>query len=163
FQVNFETEISWKDLRLKFRNLQPDFMSNKLTTEAIKKIWLPDVDYKYTVENQLSNKKRDLYLEMIANGTLDHNDPFMNVNFDGSAVNVILRTEYIGSFLCDFDVYYFPLDVQTCSITLNINSKYVTFANYLSQVSYDGIQLLSSFKVEDVWLNTEKSLSNFTK
>ncbi|CAL4064015.1 unnamed protein product, partial [Meganyctiphanes norvegica] len=80
------------------------------------------------------------------------NDIMMYMVYGGSEAQIIQQKHYSGSFVCKFNVYYYPFDVQRCHVLLDlstISKNIVSFMNNLTRVRYDHDRHLSTYTISD--------------
>ena len=99
----------WRDDRINFFNLKQG--QCRILPEEKDLIWLPwtifdNFKHANTVYN---SDKPHVYLAKQADNGLSQNE---------SEIMILYRKERIGEFMCDYDMFWFPFDSQTCSIRL---------------------------------------------
>lgn len=73
--------------------------------------------------------------------------------YPGEVNNLSLNHQYTARFTCAFDLYFYPFDVQKCSIDLRLPWTYdglVSFSRGAGMASYTGQADLALYTVKNV-------------
>ena len=123
FQVQFFLHFSWYDPRLIFFNLKEDSGLNALSPEEKQQIWVPALVFSNT-ENRLSTLvDEDSTVTIERRGTYTVPDITELENrhfFSGSGNQITLTRFYNIRFLCYYNMNWYPFDLQTCSLILQM-------------------------------------------
>ncbi|XP_042855531.1 uncharacterized protein LOC122242315 [Penaeus japonicus] len=125
-QVNyleFILTLRWVDSRVTFFNLRSDLFANKLSASEREKIWTPEVDFPNALNGDVKTVKTNFFVQRTGEPTeLDFNDVNMDQTYRGDAGTLTLQKHYSGGFVCDFDVFFYPFDVQDCGVSIRLTS-----------------------------------------
>ncbi|CAL4074203.1 unnamed protein product, partial [Meganyctiphanes norvegica] len=152
--VEFELYITWTDSRLQYHNLQPDDSFNRLSKVDFQKIWYPKLKFLKTIGGNI--KIMDEYVKVNITDDAedtDHNDVIMDIIYKGSSASLIYYQHYIGTFACSFDVFYYPLDKQKCSLTFKltgVNENSVKIIQENIKTQYLGDIFLPAFQFMEI-------------
>lgn len=75
--------------------------------------------------------------------------------FSGDSCFLLRRLYYHGKFTCDFQVFVYPFDEQSCTINFKltgINRELVAFDEELSLAVYSGDPFLSAYLLTKVFV-----------
>lgn len=131
FHVWFNLYLTWYDTRLRFENLNHDTKLNVLTTEDKRGIWYPYIYFENT-QNKikvLMDAKTYVYIERNGDFTSAPSTEYENkLYYQGSENNIKLFRYFNIPFKCNYNMKYYPFDVQVCQIILNMpgNIQYDT-------------------------------------
>lgn len=90
--------------------------------------------------------------------------PHTDEVYGGTAAQLVQQQHYSGSFVCSFNVFYYPFDMQQCSILVQLSSlskQLVTLTNARSSVEYNNNRNLQIYFVTRFFV-AEQSNSNAT-
>ncbi|ROT71673.1 hypothetical protein C7M84_009993 [Penaeus vannamei] len=125
-QVNyleFILTLRWVDSRVTFFNLRSDLFANKLSASEREKIWTPELDFPNALNGDVKTVKTNFFIQRTGEpNELDFNNVNMDQTYSGSAATILLQTHYSGGFVCDFDVFFYPFDVQRCGVSIRLAS-----------------------------------------
>lgn len=79
---------------------------------------------------------------------------------------IIQQQHYSGSFVCTFDVFYYPFDVQQCSVLLQLSSlskELVTFTAARSLVEFGQDSTLPTYIIGEFFAKEMDSPSRESK
>ena len=123
FQVQFFLHFSWYDPRLIFFNLKEDSGLNALSPEEKQQIWVPALVFSNT-ENRLStlvDEDSTVTIERRGTYTVPDITELENRHFySGSGNQITLTRFYNIRFLCYYNMNWYPFDLQTCSLILQM-------------------------------------------
>ncbi|CAL4106943.1 unnamed protein product, partial [Meganyctiphanes norvegica] len=79
-----------------------------------------------------------------------HNDPYMDTPYTGDSASIIYTEKSLGSFGCIFDVFFYPLDRQKCTINFTIASGQIDITDEFVRAEYSGNRRLNAFEITEV-------------
>ena len=129
----------WRDDRIKFSDLKDG--QCRILPEEKDKIWLP-----WTIFDNFKHKntvyKSDKPHVYLAKQT-----------FNGSSTNesdimIVYRKETIAEFMCDYDMFWFPFDSQSCNIQLYQKEDHVNLLP--DDLIYRGPKMLEQYTVTGI-------------
>lgn len=85
--------------------------------------------------------------------------------YGGTAAQLVQQQHYSGSFVCPFNVFYYPFDVQQCNLLVQLTSvskQLVALTNARSSVEYNNnrhlqIYVVSRFFVKETDNNNTRN------
>ncbi|XP_071547712.1 uncharacterized protein [Panulirus ornatus] len=153
--IEFLIEIRWTDSRIKYRNLRSDMLDNQLSQEEVGNIWRPYLEFPNVKDGNVKLLKENLFVLKVKDPLpVDFNVVQMDEIYGGKAALMVQKQHYSGSFVCSFDVFYYPFDVQRCSLLLQLSSlskQLVAFTNQRSSAQYGQDSRLPTYFVDDFY------------
>ena len=133
--IKFTFTRRWTDNRINFADLNDS--QTRILPEEKELIWLPWTIFENLKhkESLLSSDKPNIYLAKKV--------PSKELN--ESRMIVFYERELIGEFMCDYDMFWFPFDSQTCGMKLYQNEDQVHLV--LQGLAYRGPKNLEQYSV----------------
>ncbi|XP_071521413.1 uncharacterized protein [Panulirus ornatus] len=127
--IDASLTIKWRDLRLRYKNLQNLSYANKLKDGE--NVWIPKFEVKDerlgTVD--IKHPTRDVFVIREA-GPLTGEEVELETEdsvYSGSENTLMLLEKQTITFLCHFNLQKFPFDVQRCSLVIMIHDLQTKF------------------------------------
>lgn len=142
--VNFNLNMTWRDPRLQFINLNNDFTFNRMKQEYVNNIWTPKVDFTNTEGNHITqlDDQATMMVTRLGESILgDYSLPEEVELFEGKHSSIHLDRKYSITFQCQFSLKRFPFDEQECSMVLTMLSashRLVVFDAENSNITFVG-------------------------
>ena len=114
-EMKFHILMEWFDHRLKFHNLKESLSSNVPTDDEIESLWLPNVIFSNTKNNEATFLTPDTIIAVKREGkvNLAKADKVHEVNiFDGFENRITFQQSYAKHFKCEYQLHLFPFDTQ---------------------------------------------------
>ncbi|XP_045122759.1 uncharacterized protein LOC123511169 [Portunus trituberculatus] len=161
--LEFIISLEWIDTRLKFLNLREDMHANKLSGSEVDTIWHPKLEFPNVKDGVIKSIKQNFFVDK-KNSSLpsDFNNVNMETVYEGAAARVIKQQHYSGSFVCAFDVFYYPFDVQQCSVLVQLSSiskKLVSLTKSRAKTEFNQNSELSTYIISDFFVKEVNTLS----
>ena len=138
--------LTWYESRINFQNLI-DGGLNKLTREEMDILWVPKLIFHNTnlrLETLL-DEKAYLSVARIGNYTAQKN----RRTFDGSKNPLTVSRFYKTSFICNFDMAWYPFDTQKCSMVFVVESTAEAFVDIsIGDLNYSGPKELTQYFIK---------------
>ena len=115
--------MSWLDSRLDFYNIKLDESVNVISLEELNKIWLPVVVFDNTAKSQgtINDAKAFTTINRMSKGTGSDSSISEDIDiYKGSENKISMSRIYNIEFFCDYDMRWYPFDVQTCFMVLKL-------------------------------------------
>ena len=122
-QLKFSLRMSWLDSRLDFYNIKLDESVNVISLEELNKIWLPVVVFDNTAKSQrtINDAKAFTTINRMSKGTESDSSISEDIDiYKGSENKISMSRIYNIEFFCDYDMRWYPFDVQTCLMVLKL-------------------------------------------
>ena len=133
--IKFTFTRLWTDNRIKVANVEDS--QTRILPDEKELIWLPWTIFENLKHKQslLSSDKPNIYLAKKV--------PSKELN--ESRMIIFYERELIGEFMCDYDMFWFPFDSQTCGMKLYQNEDQVHLV--LQGLAYRGPKNLEQYSV----------------
>ena len=166
FQVQFFLHFTWYDTRLMYYNLKNDTGLNTLSPEEKQQLWIPVLVFDNT-ENKLStvvDEDSTITISKQGSYTLSTMEDVENRQFfKGDENSITLSRFYNIRFLCNYEMQWYPFDVQHCTLKLSMKGKSSDFARLRADVlQYLGILEVNQYLVERYTMSIAEELNKST-
>ena len=151
--LKFRLEQKWRDSRLQYYNLKKDEELNTLTLSEKKKIWVPTILFSNTREDFTSKNDKQAFakVKQFNKGSLlglETNEDILV--YKGSENEIKINRIYEIDFLCDYDMRYYPFDIQVCTLDLVIDGTTAKFIDLVpGNLTYSGSTDLAQYYIMD--------------
>ena len=154
--------MKWFDPRLRFKNLKEDLSLNNFLPVESQTIWVPELIFSNTEDKPSTKVDSKTSLSVKKMGKFKLSETFENENiqyFSGKENSLILKRFYNERFLCNFDIRWYPFDIQRCYLLLDVKRSYSPFIKLLVEnYEYSGEKYLTQYEVVDmVMMSTNNS------
>ena len=141
--IKFLFKREWHDHRLLFHGEE-----GEMSPEEKDKIWIPCTIFSNLRDKNgwIDTDKKDLYSFKVRNGY----NPNTETTHNGSNIVIGYEREKIIVFMCDFDMFWYPFDTQSCGARF-----YQRNANIIlvpKSIAYKGPKELEQYSVKGVFL-----------
>ena len=130
--LKFDLEEAWVDSRLQLYNLKEDVEMNTLVYEEKSIVWVPTIIFSNTRQDLTSRNDEKAFAKVIrnpkVNGTLissEINEDIMV--YQGSQNEIRINRVYEVEFICNYDMRFYPFDIQLCTVDLVIDGNAAKF------------------------------------
>ena len=136
--IKFSFKREWEDQRLVFHQ------EGELSPEEKEKIWLP-----WTIFANLKDRKSWLDTDKLDLHKVKLRNPAEATRND-SRVVIVYEKEKIIEFMCNFDMFWYPFDRQSCGVQFYQRNEDIIFFPKL--IAYKGPIELEQYTVNGVFL-----------
>ena len=153
WQVRAIVEFTWFDKRLKMQNLKKNSNFNVLSKDEIDSIWTPQIIFSNTKEESRI-KFDDKAVVRVIRGPIKWTPANLDLItpahlFEGKDSRIVYARTYDSELYCDFDLKFFPIDKQSCSMKFKVPESLIDFVNLKPAfVDYGGPSKLAQFSVQ---------------
>ena len=160
-EVKFKINLKWKDARVTFYNLKPDENMNTLTLDEQLMLWTPSLVF-WNTKNQLrtiNDKTTFASIKPEGNGSIIGKEINEDIEtYEGSENTVSISRVYSIQFFCEYDMAWYPFDVQTCRIEMIMDGVLENYADLLpGGVNFTGPKELTQYFVQNYKIEQKKS------
>ncbi|XP_076034354.1 uncharacterized protein LOC143021044 isoform X2 [Oratosquilla oratoria] len=161
-EMEVQLDLTWRDSRLKFKNLNYDHKMNVVTHSEMQTIWVPRVSLVNAQGHKVTEPGPEASMLVFRESDKLPDDPRDAIKeelFAGSGNNLFYSTKMTIRFACDMNVFNFPFDDQNCPLLLEFlqvtpNLTRLDFGE--TPITYKGSKELSQFLVKNVtWIDRE--------
>ena len=143
--------MKWFESRLRFKNLKDDFELNNFLPSEVAMIWVPELIFANTEEKPLTivDERTSISVEKLGNFKLSETYENENIQYFAGTENPLhLRRFYNQRFLCDFQLNWYPFDVQHCYLRMEMKKAYTPFTSFtIEDYKYSGDEVLTQYEV----------------
>ena len=141
-KVVFEMGWTWFDARLKMVHLQRDQALNVLWKRNLKKIWFPEIRFE-NIDPSKENKGRHLLYTILRDpniipNVLNPGTTNATNEFNGSDHKIVRTEEYTYYWRCVYNLKWYPFDLQTCTMLMNLPKHYSWVKLNPESIKYTG-------------------------
>ena len=118
--------LTWRDNRLTFYNLKDNMRSNVVGTDVAKLLWTPSLKFPNAVGDVYISYSENSYLLVERQGkgmTIGVEETEEGIQYEGSDNSIQLVQELQFKHNCQFNLLYYPFDIQTCTLQVH-NSRH---------------------------------------
>ncbi|MPC29987.1 Glutamate-gated chloride channel subunit beta [Portunus trituberculatus] len=162
-EVAYEIAMTWIDNRLSYLNLKANNSLNKLDMEAVRRLWIPQVNFINTDNIHRTRIDEDVVMFIDRRRHKFYIDPAAPAEvevYSGQDNTLTIRRKYGTVYKCNFDLRLYPFDAQQCEMHLRITSElksFLTFDPDHSSVQYLSNPFLIEYEVGEVNLVHDNS------
>ena len=154
FQVQFYLTLKWFESRLRFNNLKEDIDLNNFLPSENTEIWVPELIFENTEEKPSTTSDEKTSIKVEKRGKFKASDISENQNiqyFAGSENPISLSRFYNQRFLCDYQMAWYPFDIQQCHLTMSMKRAFAPFTKLMvDNIVYEGERFLTKYEVKNV-------------
>ena len=128
--LKFKVWIKWKDTRLQYEDLKTHHFKNSIRENVALKLWKPALLFENHRERD--NEKQVLkysplpsIMMLVKNGH-GKEAPISQIYetklYSPNETELLWRSRHYMRFKCDFNLFYFPFDHQTCYVRVGLET-----------------------------------------
>ena len=153
FQVQFFLHLTWHDSRLKFYNLKDDSGLNTLSPTEKQQIWIPVLTFENTEDKPITevDQKASITVRKLGSFSLSKVEDVENQQFFQGRDNSMTMTRFYNiRFICNYQMQWYPFDIQQCQLKLAMLGKASDFARLQTRVlQFLGREEINNYVVRD--------------
>nr|XP_053627980.1 uncharacterized protein LOC128685465 [Cherax quadricarinatus] len=153
-------EMKWKDIRLKFSNLQEDFRSNRI--KEMEEVWTPEIKAEDGTKSSVEFEPHSQAVYVIrVSGPLPDDDTTIREEtvYSGTENMMVFKSENTLTFKCHFKLHMYPFDRQRCYIEYRIQDVSKDFVIFEKEGA--GMLVLGERQLLEYTLISE-TITNYT-
>nr|XP_045599679.1 uncharacterized protein LOC123758956 [Procambarus clarkii] len=154
--MELKVSLSWLDHRLTFANLQDSQRASLISRSDQDSMWLPDYKFENIYRGNIKTLEETVAVERSSDQLKpEFNRLNMDTLFPGTKNSLTQTKKFIGTFTCDFQLYFYPFDSQLCEIQLQLSTElkdHAVFAFKQGVAEYIGAEHLPLYTVQGVTL-----------
>ena len=161
FEVSFELHQTWYDDRHVYVNLKEEADLNTLTSSEKDDIWKPFIVFSNTKtqETVVTDDKVMASIGKLGEHKAgDRTEAIRSYYFKGAENTITFSRIYDIGFICDYNMAWYPFDVQRCEITLQ---PFGNTGKYISLVR-DNMQYLGELDLSKYYIKQWKFVAKDT-
>ena len=146
--------LQWFESRLRFKNLNTDMRVNSILPSENSQIWVPELVFLNTEKETRTVLDARTSVNIERRGPFTLSKPFEleNIRYYKGAENpLIMRRYYDERFLCNFNLEWYPFDIQRCLMIFTMKQSWAPSTKLLvGDLQYQGEKLLRKYQVKSV-------------
>ena len=130
YRTQYIVHLEWLDSRILFNNLHNNQGLNTLVEEEKQKIWTPKLIFENTEEKAQTKTDSESVISIQRQGNFTTNtmENIDNVYiFDGADNSLDMSRVYQTSWICNYQVNWYPFDTQKCRMTFAVSMHMNSF------------------------------------
>ena len=152
-EVKFKITLQWVDARVLYYNIKPDDNMNTLTLDEQLALWTPTLVFWNTKEQLRTVNDQNTFATIKQEGNGSIIEQEMNEDkqvFQGAENSIALSRVYSIKFSCEYDMAWYPFDVQECHIEMILDGVLDNYADLLADdVIFTGPTELTQYFVQN--------------
>ena len=133
-EVKFRITLQWVDARMTYYNIKTDDNMNSLTLDEQLALWTPTIVFWNTkVQLRTVNDKNTFAnINRQANGSIIGKEVNEDIEiYQGSENGISMSRVYSIQFFCEYNMAWYPFDIQTCQINMLMDGVLDNYADLL--------------------------------
>ena len=125
YVLKFKFIMKWYDNRLTYHNLKARRSANALGTDEIQKIWIPNLVFSNTQNNENTKGTDDSEVTVTRQGnyTVSEDNSVDEINiFTGTDNQLTFEMTYTKTFRCEYQLQMYPFDKQLCTMDVSVKN-----------------------------------------
>ncbi|XP_064118059.1 uncharacterized protein LOC135223524 isoform X2 [Macrobrachium nipponense] len=143
--------LTWRDFRLRFRNLEPGNFTNRVKPDEMP--WVPGFNVQSEDRTIATNTEKTTVLFVQRDSPPLEKTDISTIEddlFEGDRNTLVLMTCYSLVFSCQFNLRRYPFDTQVCSV-LYLGNQFNTDIRYvIDSVEFIGNRRLLEYELTNV-------------
>ena len=152
YVLKFKFVMEWYDHRLTYYNLKMRRSANALGTDEIQKVWIPNLVFTNTQnnENTKGNDDSEVTVTREGNYTVSKIDVVEEINiFNGKDNKLTFEMTYTKTLRCDYQLQMYPFDKQLCTMDISVkNLDRIGVRITPDKITMLGATLLTQYEVQ---------------
>ncbi|XP_023326611.1 glycine receptor subunit alpha-2 [Eurytemora carolleeae] len=151
--IMIKIQVNWKDKRITFQNLRDDPYQNILTDEEVKLLWKPTVYFDNAKNGQTVQENTIRLLAVKKGSEIPFQDSYAveEARYDGANNFINMTIRFYAEYFCDFDLTYFPFDVQKCFMDFKLRTATKKFVKLnMGRINYEGSKKMVEFSIINI-------------
>ena len=152
-KLKFRISLQWMDARVRYYNIKTDEALNSLSLEEQLALWTPTIVF-WNTEKQLksvNDEESFASIKRSGKGSIIGREVNEDIEvFKGSENNVTLSRVYSIEFFCEYQMQWYPFDLQTCLMELILDGVLDNYADLLpGTLEFTGKKELTQYYVKE--------------
>jgi len=158
-KLKFRLSLNWRDARVSFYNIKSEEVLNSLSLEEQLMLWTPTIVF-WNTEKQLKSINDENSFASIrknVNGTIIDRTVGEDIEvYSGEENEITFSRVYSLKFDCEYQMAWYPFDIQTCSMEMVFDGVLDNYADLLSgKLQFSGERELTQYYVRSFQINQE--------
>ena len=151
-ELKFKLKLNWKDARVLFYNLKLDDVMNSLSLEEQLTLWTPIIVFWNTKKQLKSVNDADSFASVsrTGDGSIIDRSVVEDIEvFTGKDNEITFSRVYSIKFFCEYQMAWYPFDIQTCSMEMVFDGVLDNYADILAgDIEFSGEKELTQYFIK---------------
>ena len=160
FDTKFLLELTWKDYRITYHDLQEVNIINDETRESI---WIPPLYFSNSKDNEIlkNDEKTIISILKMTQPKFNSNKELHEITvYEGSQTLIKYHRKYSMIVICHYQLQYYPFDHQICTIDVEIPILLQNYIDIFPQRTGNlGVSELDQFLITKTEIQSNKNHS----
>ena len=152
-ELKFRITLQWVDARVTYYNIKEDENMNSLSLDEQLSLWTPTIVFWNTKEQlrTVNDKNTFANIKRQANGSIIEKEVNEDIDiYQGSENGISISRVYSIQFYCEYNMAWYPFDIQTCQINMLMDGVLDNYADLLpGDLNFTGPRELTQYFVKD--------------
>ena len=159
-KLKFRLSLKWRDARVSFYNIKTNEVLNSLTFDEQLILWTPTIVF-WNTEKQLKTTNDEnsfASIKKAGEGSIIDRTVDEDIEvYSGEENDITFSRVYSIEFYCEYQMAWYPFDIQTCTMEMVFDGVLDNYADLLSGVlKFSGEKELTQYFVQDYQISQEK-------
>ena len=151
-EVKFRITLQWVDARVTYYNIKQDENMNSLSLDEQLTLWTPTIVFWNTKEKlrTVNDKNTFANIKRQAEGSIIEKEVNEDIEtYQGSENGISMSRVYSIQFFCEYNMAWYPFDIQTCQIIMVMDGVLDNYADLLpGDLNFSGPRELTQYFVQ---------------
>ena len=151
-EVKFRITLQWVDARVTYYNIKQDENMNSLSLDEQLTLWTPTIVFWNTKEQlrTVNDKNTFANIKRQAEGSIIEKEVNEDIEtYEGSENGISMSRVYSIQFFCEYNMAWYPFDIQTCQIIMVMDGVLDNYADLLpGDLNFSGPRELTQYFVQ---------------
>ena len=150
-KLKFRLSLNWRDARVSFYNIKSEEVLNSLSLKEQLMLWTPTIVFWNTEKKLKSINDVNSFasIRRNANGTIINRTVDEDIEvYNGEEDEITFSRVYSIKFDCEYQMAWYPFDIQTCSMDMVFDGVLDNYADLLAGIlQFSGGRKLTQYYV----------------
>ena len=151
-ELKFRINMQWVDARVTYYNIKQDENMNSLSLDEQLTLWTPTIVFWNTKEQlrTVNDKNTFANIKRQAEGSIIEKEVNEDIEtYEGSENGISMSRVYSIQFFCEYNMAWYPFDIQTCQIIMVMDGVLDNYADLLpGDLNFSGPRELTQYFVQ---------------
>ena len=167
-ELKFRITLQWVDARVTYYNIKEDENMNSLTLDEQLSLWTPTIVFRNTKQQlrTVNDENTFAIIKRQANGSIIEKAVNEDIDiYEGGENGISISRVYSIQLFCEYDMAWYPFDIQTCQINMLMDGVLDNYADLLpGDLNFTGPRELTQyfvkhFKIEKTTIQTKDTVT----
>ena len=158
-KLKFRLSLNWRDARVTFYNIKKDDVLNSLSLKEQLMLWTPTIVFWNTEQQLKTINDMDSFasIRRISKGSIIDRTVNEDIEvYSGEGNEITFSRVYSIKFYCNYQMAWYPFDIQTCTIKMVFDGVLDNYADLLAgALQFSGEKELTQYFVSEYKIRQE--------